>query len=300
MNRGRVKLGTLIVASLLVLSPAFLFVVFRSLDQGNTTGGAVARAYRRATVPTWTSTPDPNAPPTPTRTPRPTETATPVPTPPHVIVGANMNVRAGPGTEYEIIGGAQAGEEFKITGRNNPATWWRISYNGLRGWVFGELVTPYNAGKVVAVLMPTPRAAVASTPTRAPTATRAAAPVVQSEGEAIYTMAGALHLLDRQFKGTLSEWSRLSPEERDKTIKFHGELLVYAMRYCNMSLEAVGTMIDENGAMLDMFGYTTRKDVDARFLLLFTLRMVGEEYPSRPRSCESIVADGARELLKSE
>jgi uncharacterized protein YraI len=68
-----------------------------------------------------------------------------------------MNVRGGPGTNYNIIGAANPGERYPVTGKNNDGSWWQINYNGQPGWVFGELVTAQNVQAVaVAPNIPAP------------------------------------------------------------------------------------------------------------------------------------------------
>ncbi|MCS6826328.1 MAG: SH3 domain-containing protein [Caldilinea sp.] len=54
---------------------------------------------------------------------------------PTVTVDANL--RAGPGTEFDIIGGTVTGQAINIVGRNADGTWFRLD-NG--GWVFAALV----------------------------------------------------------------------------------------------------------------------------------------------------------------
>ncbi len=78
--------------------------------------------------------------PTPTLTPvPPTNTPTVTPTP-HVTILTTANIRLGPSTETIILGVAPAGGSYTIIEKNADATWWRILYRNLRGWVFGELV----------------------------------------------------------------------------------------------------------------------------------------------------------------
>ena len=59
---------------------------------------------------------------------------------PIVSVGGDMNVRSGPGEEFDRIGGAFAGEEFAITGRNADGDWWQIDFDGEAGWVYACLL----------------------------------------------------------------------------------------------------------------------------------------------------------------
>ena len=75
------------------------------------------------------------------------ETQTPVPTivPPIVtgqIVASDtvVNVRSGPGTTYDRIGTLQGGTVVQITGRSPQNDWWRVSTEGVEGWVFSGLV----------------------------------------------------------------------------------------------------------------------------------------------------------------
>ena len=57
-----------------------------------------------------------------------------------VLTEDRVHVRQGPGTNYDIIGTASAGQRYTITGRNPDTTWWQIDFEGQAGWVFGELV----------------------------------------------------------------------------------------------------------------------------------------------------------------
>ena len=78
------------------------------------------------------------------------EAAPPTPAPPSatpepmIEVNSLINVREGPGTTFGVIGTASAGQRFPVTGKNPAGDWWRISYNGQTGWVFGNLVKVVN------------------------------------------------------------------------------------------------------------------------------------------------------------
>ncbi len=139
-------------------------------------------------VPTFTSTPVGPAPATgggqvSTQTPS-QPAATPVPaaataTPQSATVTIGnvlMNVRGGPGTNYNVIGTAAPGQQFRITGKNpGLGDWWQIDFGGQTGWVFGQLVTATNADTVqVALVIPAPPPPTATpipppTPVPAPT-----------------------------------------------------------------------------------------------------------------------------------
>ena len=52
-----------------------------------------------------------------------------------------INLRAGPGTQYEIVGQAKAGDVLPITGRHvHIPHWWRVDSPAGSGWVYDPLV----------------------------------------------------------------------------------------------------------------------------------------------------------------
>jgi uncharacterized protein YraI len=63
-------------------------------------------------------------------------------TPTAIVTTALLNVRAGPGTEYEIVGQIGQGGRAPISGKNADAAadWWQVQTESGAGWVFGELV----------------------------------------------------------------------------------------------------------------------------------------------------------------
>jgi len=112
----------------------------------------------------------------PTDTPVPSEpTATPTPENAVAITTQGMNVRSGPGTNYSIIGAAQSGEQYVITGKDPSGAWWQVNYNGQAGWLFGQLVTA-NDSAGVAVAQNIPAAPPPPTNTPIPPPTQAPAP----------------------------------------------------------------------------------------------------------------------------
>ena len=113
--------------------------------------------------------------PTPTLLP-PTLTPTETPIPePSVIISSTqqpVNVRLGPSTDYADVGDVYNGEQYKVTGKSEDGTWWRIDYNGVSVYVFGGLVTTQNLEFVPFV----PAPAFTATPIPAATATNTPAP----------------------------------------------------------------------------------------------------------------------------
>ena len=103
------------------------------------------------------ATATPTVTPTPSPTPPPTPTPTPTSPSPTVRMSGTMNLRAGPGTNYPILGQAAAGDQFPISGKNPAGGWWQIVYGGQYAWVYSPLVTAINPELVpVASIIPTP------------------------------------------------------------------------------------------------------------------------------------------------
>ena len=73
---------------------------------------------------------------------------------PLVSITTPVNVRAGPGTGYAVMGTAAPGEWYRITGKNSGGDWWQINYNGRSGWLYAPLVTAMNAAGVEVVAAP--------------------------------------------------------------------------------------------------------------------------------------------------
>jgi uncharacterized protein YraI len=88
-------------------------------------------------------TESPSSAPTPSAPPTTAPTATPLPTGTLKTGDKGANVRSGPGTEYDIVGFLEPGEEATITGRYEE--WLRIDYDDTDGWVAGWIVTATDA-----------------------------------------------------------------------------------------------------------------------------------------------------------
>lgn len=82
------------------------------------------------------------------------------------VVNRNANLRAGPGTNYAVVGAAPAGTTVRIAGTNTRGDWYHLT-NGK--WIAGFLVNVNGAGTAA----PIPTLAPAALP--APTATAVAA-----------------------------------------------------------------------------------------------------------------------------
>jgi len=144
-----------------------------------------------ATIPSATKTLSPTAPPTQTITPRPTSTPTPtitgVPQGLRYCINAyRVNVRSGPGREYEVIGSLTGDDCLFFDASNEEVTWLRIAeyqrdekYRAISGaWIYSELLGVYGEGIDLppVTLTPTP------TFTPAPSPTASATPTPTAEG----------------------------------------------------------------------------------------------------------------------
>ena len=62
-----------------------------------------------------------------------------------------VNVREGPGTNYNILGQINPGETQRITGMNPAGDWWEIDFGGRSGWIINQLATAAGDLSTVAV-----------------------------------------------------------------------------------------------------------------------------------------------------
>jgi uncharacterized protein YraI len=61
-----------------------------------------------------------------------------------VLTNVGLNVRQGPGTNYNRISVMAAGTVVPITGRNADNSWWQVRVGTTIGWVTDEFVTVYG------------------------------------------------------------------------------------------------------------------------------------------------------------
>jgi len=131
------------------------------------------------------STLTPSVPVSPTRTPTsaPAHTAistatptsiltsaatpTPIPQPEAIVATEALNVRSGPGVNYDKLRQVKEGEKLKIIGRTEASDWLKIvTSDGQEGWVAAKFVTVNtNLGRVVVAQAPPTPTPVPATPT---------------------------------------------------------------------------------------------------------------------------------------
>lgn len=116
-----------------------------------------------------TDTPFPTATLEPTLTPSPTDvppTPTPPPTatplPPIATTRIIVNVRAGPGAGFPLLGKLQRGVSKPILGKSPDSKWWQIDYESKLGWIAADFTDVRGGTSGVTVIavtkVPTPTA----------------------------------------------------------------------------------------------------------------------------------------------
>ncbi len=78
----------------------------------------------------------------------PTETLAPavaLPTEIVVLAGNVINVRSGPGRQYQVLGRLAGGNTAPVLGKSLDDQWWHIRFRGKLGWVHGDYVAPVQA-----------------------------------------------------------------------------------------------------------------------------------------------------------
>lgn len=135
--------------------------------------------------PTEKDTEKPTATPTKEQTEKPTQTPTKEPAftvsdmSATMYVISSVNVRKGPGTEYDVIGNLSTGLSVEVTGKASTG-WYRINYNGSEGFCSDSYLS--NTKPEIQTQAPTQAPTEApvqatETPTNAPTQAPTEAPV---------------------------------------------------------------------------------------------------------------------------
>ena len=56
------------------------------------------------------------------------------------VTAANLNVRSGPGLDYDVLAVISEGSSYPALGRNDDGSWIEIDADGTIGWVSAEWV----------------------------------------------------------------------------------------------------------------------------------------------------------------
>ncbi len=94
------------------------------------------------------------------------------PSEPVVSSAGTVNLRSGPGTAFNRVGTLSAGQQLRIIGKNENASWWQVEAAGGKAWVANSVVRAAGPVDQVAVAQDIPQppvqAAAASGPAPAP------------------------------------------------------------------------------------------------------------------------------------
>lgn len=162
------------------LSNAPTWTLAPTLSTTATSPATSTRSPTNPLEPSYTSTSTQTPTSTSTQTETPTETGLPSNTPPDTVmqqsnspivtVNRNANLRSGPGTNYPIIGAANAGEQFTVIAQtgNGDTKWYLVEQKAGNGaWVWAEALTKvYNETiPTVVTVPPIPKPVADSLPT---------------------------------------------------------------------------------------------------------------------------------------
>lgn len=118
-----------------------------------------------------------------------------------LVTNTSVNLRTGPGTNYDRILILNAGATTLITGRTADNSWWQVRVNTVTGWVSGQYVTLYGncSSVIVPPIPPTPTSIIPTWTVQPATATRTPQPPTASPTPGlpdliIPTIAGAATL----------------------------------------------------------------------------------------------------------
>jgi uncharacterized protein YraI len=85
------------------------------------------------------------------------------------IPAGGVNVRSGPGLDFDLLGRLDEGEEAAISGKSEAGDWWQIEYDEGQGWVTAALVDFAGDAAEVPVVIVSSEDDIFPTPTATPT-----------------------------------------------------------------------------------------------------------------------------------
>ncbi|MBX3081201.1 MAG: ABC transporter substrate-binding protein [Anaerolineae bacterium] len=99
--------------------------------------------------------------PTPTPSRTPTETPLPTATPDGVVAtvtaSTSLNVRNGPGFEFDKIGSLKKGDQVRVLGANADFTWLLIPFRGGQAWILAEFTSIFGDKSTVPIVAGPPQ-----------------------------------------------------------------------------------------------------------------------------------------------
>jgi uncharacterized protein YraI len=189
-----------------------------------------------------------------------------------------LNVRAGPGTNYEALGILEVGAVVSLTGKNETGTWMQIVYNGGpggRGWVTAQYVQTDAAGLPVLNAFGTPVTPGASGGTPAPgvTATPTVGPAPLDGDTSAMPLARILFSSGGTKTFDYQDSVSIPDGDPEDWIEFTPYALpggTTASLTANLGCSGNGTLVVElwqNGAPLTGWGMLACGDIGRSFLL---------------------------------
>ena len=207
----------LFIASVLIVSSFVLLVatfLASRAEEPDRLPPAVATATLDLAVGIATPTPSPTVPPS--------ATATPTPLSPRLTANVSVNMRVGPGLEYDVLGVLNSGQSGDIVGVSADRIWWAMAPAEDPQqvvWVAAAYVTALNAGAVPVMVSP-------PTPTPPPTPVPAPTPTpLQSADDWLgqywnnATLTGA-PVVTRNDPTISFDWGTGTPDSRITTTQF--------------------------------------------------------------------------------
>ena len=215
-------------------------------------------------------------------TPKPTATPTSAMAEPVLTIERRMNVRRGPGTNHAVLGTAETGTEFEITGRNVNGDWWQISYEDSPGWAYAPYVTASHAHDVKPVATPTALPTATTKPTNTPMPTSTPDPAALTPEEELEITASAIIGVDR----LAVPWEeRYEGEWRDYMDRLKPMLLTVADA-CGWTLDEMLPILDRHAEVLENSGYAARNNYPARASMVYALDYTENAFGLEGISCD--------------
>lgn len=93
------------------------------------------------------------------------------------LTNAGLNMRSGPGTNYDRITTLAGGVVVPIVGRIGDNSWWQVRSGNLYGWVNAPFTTVYGICSGVPIVQPPAPPTVPAAPTQTPRPTQTSVPI---------------------------------------------------------------------------------------------------------------------------
>ena len=254
-------------------------------------------AVETAIAPTPTATPSPTVTATATHIATAVASPTPLPDEPFVTLQRRMNVQRGPGTHHDILGTAEAGAVFDITGKNLNGDWWQIDYDGQAAWVYAPYVTAIDADGVQVVPTPTPLPTATAKPTNTPLPAATPAPeptptatLTAEQDQNLIRLGHMLAINDYLAHGEI--FARLDDSTEERIIAIYRYFFLETAEKCGMSPNELFWTLDEKATRLDNAGVSIR--IGENICMFFLEWFVANEIAD---PCESIIEESTKQMI---